>query len=635
MNGRGRRLQAVAAALLLISGATRSSGQTTAPGGRGRRWPTVAALNFRNLKSAGAGDWLGPVAAHVVADMLRNAPEVPLSLADFYDVRDTLGKHGLGKADFSAAAAACKAGRLLRVERVVTGTFAAGEEDVALTLRVLDVGSGLLVHSDEVKVKRSEMPRLDYLLPEAVLRSYDKKVLLVEGRATVADAPPSERIVLPAAARARLRRLVFPDAKVWETFCRGLTAPSPKEEIRWYRRTLKLDPDCARAHNNLGKALYFDHRVKEAKPHFAHAIRLENDYADPYYNMGLVISEEGHPEAAIRHYRRAIELKPGFPEAYNNLAILLDRQGLRHRAEARSGHLKPEAARRRRAQAEKLTRRAVEYFRLAIKGKPDYAYAHNNLAALLTRQSFEADAEAARLAAEGKTDLAAARGKQARAAAGRAREHFSEAVRIKPDFPDVHFNLGLLFSRQGKTDEAVAAWRKALDLKPDLVEAHQRLGQALLAKGNPAEAVKHFTKAAELRPGSARAQSNVAYALFLQGRYKLSARHYRQALALKGDYLPAVRNLAWLLAACRDADLRDGTEAMKLARQACKLTNETDAQCLDVLAAACAEAGRFDEAVRTLQRAIALPTQAEQVKQLRSRLALYRAGKPFRLSQEE
>jgi len=91
--------------------------------------------------------------------------------------------------------------------------------------------------------------------------------------------------------------------------------------------------------------------------------------------------------------------------------------------------------------------------------------------------------------------------------------------------------------------------------------------------------------------------------------------------------------LAWILATHPDARLRDSAQALQLATRAFELSPPNDAAALDTLAAAYAEAGRFDDAIKSAQRAAEL-AQADGPKQLlgdiQARLLLYRAGKPYR-----
>ena len=82
-------------------------------------------------------------------------------------------------------------------------------------------------------------------------------------------------------------------------------------------------------------------------------------------------------------------------------------------------------------------------------------------------------------------------------------------------------------------------------------------------------------------------------------------------------------------ATCPDATLRDGRQAVAAATRACELTAWKDPGLLDTLAAACAEAGDFDAAVRWQTKAGAMVHDAGSRSGFEARLALYRAKKPY------
>jgi len=97
--------------------------------------------------------------------------------------------------------------------------------------------------------------------------------------------------------------------------------------------------------------------------------------------------------------------------------------------------------------------------------------------------------------------------------------------------------------------------------------------------------------------------------------------------------LRAVMTLARILAAFDDASVRDGAEAVRLAREACERTKFRNIDALDVYAAALAEVGRFDEAIKTIAQAMqglrALGQNA-RIPEFQKRSQLYETGRPFR-----
>jgi hypothetical protein len=117
----------------------------------------------------------------------------------------------------------------------------------------------------------------------------------------------------------------------------------------------------------------------------------------------------------------------------------------------------------------------------------------------------------------------------------------------------------------------------------------------------------------------------------------LHPRDYRRALAVYDELARTYPHLveahsrsAWLRATGPDAQYRDGKLAVESARRACELTNWHNPAEMEVLAAACAEAGDFGSAVIWQEKVLTLTTEPAGVQSCRRRLALYRVGKPFR-----
>jgi 4-amino-4-deoxy-L-arabinose transferase-like glycosyltransferase len=129
--------------------------------------------------------------------------------------------------------------------------------------------------------------------------------------------------------------------------------------------------------------------------------------------------------------------------------------------------------------------------------------------------------------------------------------------------------------------------------------------------------------------------SSLGVALLRNGEAAKSIAEFKAALRIRPDWTSAANNLAWIYATHGDAELRNGAEAVLLGEQACRATGFKDPMLLDTLAAAYAEAGRFQEAVSTAQRGIELATGARDrglQEKLRSRLELYRSQRPYRMN---
>ncbi len=181
---------------------------------------------------------------------------------------------------------------------------------------------------------------------------------------------------------------------------------------------------------------------------------------------------------------------------------------------------------------------------------------------------------------------------------------FRQAIRSDPKLARAYDNLGTLAAGRQQYREAVEHYRKAVKLDPQFFPTRLNLGILLLTRLNqPAEALPHLSQAARLLPTDASAQSYLAVALERENRPAEAADHFRVALRHQPDHLMAMQGLAYLLATAK-SDLRSPKEAILLAKEACRLTNDQNAESLEILAVAHAAAGQYDAAVQSAARAL-------------------------------
>ena len=194
----------------------------------------------------------------------------------------------------------------------------------------------------------------------------------------------------------------------------------------------------------------------------------------------------------------------------------------------------------------------------------------------------------------------------------------------------LHNDYGLALLESGRAEEAQAEFGRAVELDGKSAEGHANLGRALVARGRMEEALPHLRKALELDPNSAAAHATMGDVLYGRGQTVAALSEWRESIRLAPDYVPALRQAAWVLATSPDDAVRNGNEAVALALRAMQATDGKDAGTLDALAAAYAETGRFDAAIRTVRHALFVATPA-QAKEIRRRTALYQARHPFRI----
>lgn len=130
---------------------------------------------------------------------------------------------------------------------------------------------------------------------------------------------------------------------------------------------------------------------------------------------------------------------------------------------------------------------------------------------------------------------------------GEAISHYKMAIKHKPDFAAAYDNIGTILSSVGENEEAISHYRMALKFKPDSPTTHYNLGNALSSKRKWEEAISHYKTAIKHKPDFAEAHHNFGNALFQKGKVKEAIDRYRETLKLKPDFVPAQKNLEMAL----------------------------------------------------------------------------------------
>ena len=203
-----------------------------------------------------------------------------------------------------------------------------------------------------------------------------------------------------------------------------------------------------------------------------------------------------------------------------------------------------------------------------------------------------------------------------------------------------HNNRGNVRGSRGQLEKALADVDESDRLAPNQSDTlfnrgitHLALAEQQHDASHAQLAVVDFTNALEHQPDDARplveAYLHRGRAHRLLGNYEAALRDFSRAREIHPQFAEAAFQLAWVLATCPDDNLRDGQQAVTLARQGCAATAGQDARWLDLLACALAEEGRFDEAVVFATRAAALATGQHKLDCL-DRLRRFSAEQPFR-----
>ncbi|HTU24912.1 MAG TPA: tetratricopeptide repeat protein [Pirellulales bacterium] len=181
-----------------------------------------------------------------------------------------------------------------------------------------------------------------------------------------------------------------------------------------------------------------------------------------------------------------------------------------------------------------------------------------------------------------------------------AAEAYRRALALRPDFAEMHNNLGAVLLELGQADEAQAELERAVALKPDLFLAHTTLANLFATRGDTRRARSHFDRAVMAGPNFAPARYGLGVLLGGQGQLDAAREQFEQVVALRPDHAAAYYNLGWI--AQSQGNLQ---RAQKNYEQAIAIApNYADAH--NNLGNVLRAQGRLDEAVTRFERAVQL-----------------------------
>jgi len=418
------------------------------------------------------------------------------------------------------------------------------------------------------------------------------------------------------------------------------TLPHWQDSRALWERALAVTEGNWLAHNNLGLVYLERRETPRAREHFEAALRLRPSFVQARYNLAQAQEVDGEFPQAVGSYRAALQVRPGHPESLVRLAALARADGASDQAleffeqgiQANPSHAplwigfarllletgNADRAANCAASALKLDRALPEAYVLlaevALKrGELAEASEHLARAEALAPPTAETHALRGRMAF-GKNELAT------------ARLQFEQAIRLDPDAVRARYDLGLMLMNQGEFEAARSQFQAVNDIRPGDPEASIALAVIAMKDHRPGEAIELLEGALRRSPGLPLALINLAAVHEETGEWGKALTCYQESFQSGPPVPNAACAAAWILATGPDESLFDGEEAVQLARYA--LQRQAD-NAVEVLAAAYARAGDFEQAVMAQEQAVQRAPNAEQRRMLEERLQLYRAGKPY------
>jgi tetratricopeptide (TPR) repeat protein len=380
------------------------------------------------------------------------------------------------------------------------------------------------------------------------------------------------------------------------------------------------------------------HDYNTAITNFTKAIRLNPEDFGAHVNRGLAYAGKGYVDLAVIDYTQAIHMKPDNAATYSRradafLSVNEYTKAIADYTEAI--HLNPKASYfNSRAKAYlfkgEYSRASADYERAtqidrtcnsAVNLSPDGPDAISNLTEIIAMDPTNSEAYYNRGIAYNTTGDYLT-----------ATIDFSEAIRLGRKTAETYVGRGTAYVHANDYDRAVVDFDEAIRIAPNSGKAYYGRGFARLQMRQIDKAITDFTEAIHLGEGTPECYGNRASAFFRKHDYTAAVADFEENVQLAPQSANGHNGLAWILAVCPDQKVRNGKKAVEHALEACELTQWRDANYLDTLAAAYAESGSFEEAVRWQEKCLELNVQypADAVKDARDRLDLYKQKMPYR-----
>ena len=258
----------------------------------------------------------------------------------------------------------------------------------------------------------------------------------------------------------------------------------PKIAVDNFRQALKLMPNYADAHFNLGKVLQESDESDAAIESYQNALKFNPEHVDSYYNLGNTFRAVGKLDAALNSYEKALKINPKYADAYKQMGVTLQTKG--------------------------DLDSAIKNYKYSIEIKQDDADGFNKMG-----NAF-----------------------------GEKGEHdesirwYTKALKIKPKSVEFHVNMGIALKNKGEVNAAMNSYEQALKSGPDYPEAHLGMGLALKAVGKYQEASLALKRAINLKPGIPQANYFLASISYLRDDFLAAIDDLDKAILIDQDNLP-------------------------------------------------------------------------------------------------
>ncbi len=314
----------------------------------------------------------------------------------------------------------------------------------------------------------------------------------------------------------------------------------------------------------------------------AEAIRLDPELQIAYFLRGSIYHVQGLREKSLSDLNEAVRLNPNDARSHSTRAVLLADIGQYDAATSDIEH--------------------------AIDLAPDDAFVRGERGAVFRRK--------------GNLDEAI--------------KDFEFALSKDPTLAFVYFERGTAYARKNDYEQAIIDFDQTLKLNPNDDLAHYNKAVSLEALGKTNAALQSYGQAVSANPRFKEAFYNKAILLWQKGLHSGAVNEFEAVLGLAPNSPRALNGLVWILSSTRDATIRNGPRAVRLAHKLLKLSDIAEDHA--AYAAALAETGDFPGAIEEQQKAINKSTvvgRPAMIEAFSRMLVLFKANRPYRLEEFE
>ena len=373
-----------------------------------------------------------------------------------------------------------------------------------------------------------------------------------------------------------------------------------------YARVLALLPNDLAAVLGLARIELEQGRTEEAAKHFQQALKLDPGSAAAMAGLGEIAAAGRDYEKAVERYEEALRHQPQASSLHYRLAMAYRQLGQVDKARLHLGKQGDGAVNYPDPLLEELVRMKTGRWQQRERANLLLESGRHDEAVRLFRQMVSQDPTDALALVDLGTALAQM---------GRVEEavvQFEAALPHTASKSRIHLNLSMGLIQMGREEQALEHCRKAVETDPNFTEAHFQLANLLMRRGLVDEAVPHYGRVIELDPGNAFAHFMGAMALVRTQRWKEARSRLEAGLTALPEDTDLAHAMARLLAACPDAAIRNGQQALRLLQKVFEKVKTPDFEQVETLAMVYAELGLFDRAVQVQRMMISEVTRAQR-----------------------